>query len=125
MLHLMSNEDMAHNLKRKLHVMQLISALEFGGAERLAAAICTSLPKDRFNVSICGFMGQEGPLTEDLSRSGIPWFYLDAGRTGKVDLFKSIYRLLRQQRVDVLQIHGAYFLLNCFLPAKLAGARII
>lgn len=109
----------------KIHVMQLIISLDIGGAERLAETISTSLPKDKFKVSICGLFGQEGPLAEDLRKKGIPYFFLDAGKFSKVVLFKKFYHLLRQHRVDILQIHGAYLLLNCFLPAKLSGVRIV
>lgn len=111
--------------RNKIHVMQLIAALEFGGAERLAATICSSLPKDRFVTSICGFMGKEGALVEDLRRDGIPYFYLDAAHCGKMELFRKLYRMLREQKIDILQIHGSYSLLNCFLPAKLAGVKIV
>jgi glycosyltransferase involved in cell wall biosynthesis len=111
--------------QKQIHVMQLIAALEFGGAERLAATISASLPKAQFKVSVCGFTGKEGPLVEDLRCNGIPHFFLDAQGIGKVTLLRSFYRLLRAQQVDIVQIHGAYILLNCFLPAKLAGVRII
>lgn len=105
--------------------MQLIAALEFGGAERLAATICSSLPKNRFKTSVCGFIGKEGALVEDLRREGIPYFYLDAACGSKIDMFRKLYQLLRVQQVDILQIHGAYTLMNCFLPAKLAGVKIV
>jgi len=111
--------------QNKIHVMQLVAALEFGGAERLAATICSSLPKGRFITSICGFMGKEGALVEDLRHNGIPYFYLDAAHVDKMGLLLKLYRLLRDQKVDIIQIHGAYSLLNCFLSAKLAGIKIV
>ncbi len=110
---------------KKIHVMQFIAALQFGGAERLAVTISASLPRERFRSSVCALLGKEGPLVEDLRRHAIPHHYLDAGSGSKAMLAWNLFRLLRRERVDILQIHGAYTLLNCFLPAKLAGVKIV
>lgn len=109
----------------RINVMQLIPALEFGGSERLAATISATLPRDRFNASVCGLFGGEGPLVLDLKRQGVPHFFQNAEKKSKLAVFYALYRLFRKQQIDVVQVHGAYGLMYCFLPAKLAGVKII
>jgi L-malate glycosyltransferase len=109
----------------QIHVMQIIHTLDFGGAERLAATISHSLPRDAFQVSVCGLFGGAGPLTAELLRRSVPHFYLEAEKRSKLSLLYGLYRLLREQRVDIVQVHGAYGLMHSFLPARLAGVKII
>lgn len=105
--------------------MQLVHALEFGGAERLAATISASLPRDRFSASVCGLFGGEGPLAAELRRRNVPHFYQEAEKKGKPSLFADLFRLFRRERVDIVQVHGAYGLMHGIVPATLAGVKVV
>jgi glycosyltransferase involved in cell wall biosynthesis len=112
-------------IKKKAHIMQLIFTLDYGGAERLAVMLSGFLNKDRYEPSVCGVFGCAGPLVDDLDSRSIPYYYLEGEKRGKASLFYKLYRLFVAQKVDIVQVHGAYLLLFCFLPAKLAGVKIV
>ncbi|MDQ7837672.1 MAG: glycosyltransferase [Thermodesulfobacteriota bacterium] len=112
-------------MKKKIHIMQVIFTLDFGGAERLAASISKNLSEDGFETSVCGLFGKEGPLAEAVKKEGIPIFYLNAGEKGKMKLWREIYKLLKEQSVSILQVHGIYVLMHVLLPARWAGVKIV
>jgi len=108
------------------HVMQLIFALEFGGAESLALNICSLLREDeRFSVSLCGVFGSGGPLAGVAAQRGVGAFSLDARRRGKVRTVVELYRRFRREGVSVAQVHGAYLLQYAIPAALLAGVALV
>jgi len=111
--------------KKKIHIMQVIFTLDFGGAERLAASISKNLSEDGFETSVCGLFGKEGPLAEAIRRQGNAYFYLNAGEKSRLQLFKDFRRLLKEQSVDIIQAHGVYVLMHSFFPAKFSGTKIV
>jgi glycosyltransferase involved in cell wall biosynthesis len=109
-----------------IHVMQVIFALEFGGAESLALNVCSLLREDeRFSVSLCGVFGSGGPLSDVASQRGVSVFSLDAGRLGKVRTVAQLFRCFRQEKVAVAQVHGAYLLQYVMPAALLAGVAVV
>ncbi len=108
------------------HTMQLIIALEFGGAESLALNICRQLQRTgMFRVSLCGFFGTKGVLAGEAEQYGVGVSYLDAFKRSKLAAMCDLYCLLRRERVSVIQVHGAYLLQFAVLPALMAGTKII
>ena len=108
------------------HVMQVIFALEFGGAESLALNVSSLLREDkRFSVSLCGMFGSMGPLSDVASQRGVNAFSLDALRLGKVRTVAELYRLFRLEGVAVAQVHGAYLLQYVMPAALLAGVAVV
>jgi glycosyltransferase involved in cell wall biosynthesis len=81
----------------------LIDALRPGGAERAAVSLATSMPSDRYEVTLCATRRHDGALADELA--GVRYVTLD--RTGRFDLlpFWRLYRLLRRERFDVLHAH--------------------
>lgn len=108
------------------HIMQVIFALEFGGAESLALNVCSLLREDkRFSVSLCGLFGTGGPLDGLAVERGVGAFSLDASRLGKVRTVVELYRRFRRERVAVAQVHGAYLLQYVMPAALLAGVAVV
>ncbi|MDZ4165680.1 MAG: glycosyltransferase, partial [Smithellaceae bacterium] len=109
-----------------IHVMQVVFALEFGGAESLALNVCSLLREDeRFSVSLCGVFKSGGPLSDVASERGVSAFSLDAHRLGKVRTVVELYRRFRQERTAVAQVHGAYLLQYVMPAALLAGVAVV
>lgn len=110
----------------KQHHMQLIIALEFGGAESLALNICRQLQRAGVSrASLCGFFGKKGVLAAVAEQDGVGVNYLDALKRSKLVAMYDLYRLLRKERVSVMQVHGAYLLQFAVLPALMAGTKVI
>lgn len=76
-----------------------------GGAERFAVGLATTLPADRFDVSLCATHSASGPLAEELEAAGVRLVALD--RQGRFDLlaFRQLVRHLRRERIQVLHAH--------------------
>jgi glycosyltransferase involved in cell wall biosynthesis len=110
---------------KSINLLEIIYTLGFGGAERLAATICQNLDKSIFHPKVCALYGGHGPLTESLNRGQIPYFSLQGEALRKLTFLKTIYNSIKRENVSLIHVHGFYLLLQCLLPAKLAGVKIV
>jgi glycosyltransferase involved in cell wall biosynthesis len=110
---------------KRINLLEIIYTLGFGGAERLAATICQNLDRELFDPKVCGLYGEDGPLTESLNQSKIPSFFLKGETMTKPIFLKAIYDSIKRENVTLIHVHGFYLLLQCLLPAKLAGVKIV
>jgi glycosyltransferase involved in cell wall biosynthesis len=92
---------------RRLRVLVLIDMLppRGGGAERLAVALATHLPRERCEVLVCVTRGAGGALVDQLDAAGVEHFSLGRRRSLDVLPFARLWRTLRRRRVDVLHTH--------------------
>jgi glycosyltransferase involved in cell wall biosynthesis len=90
---------------RRIKVLMLIDTLLPGGAERALVGLATSLPAERYEVTVCATRGGDGPLLEPLLAAGVRFETL--GRSGRWDLapFRRLVLLLREERYDILHAH--------------------
>lgn len=108
----------------RLTILQVIYSFQMGGSERMASTIVSGIDRSRFRPLVCGLNG-DGPLTELLRKEDIPCFILNR-RVGKDwSLPRQIYRILRDQRVDVVQTHHLGQFLYTVGPARLLGIPVI
>lgn len=108
----------------KPRVLQLIFTLRHGGAERLALTILDGLRGD-CRGSVCGMFGNGGPLVPAAESLGIGHHSLHAAERGRVRSCLDLFRLLRRERIDIVHVQAGYLLQYLYLPARLAGARIV
>jgi len=89
-----------------IKVLQLLVRLPVGGAERMVAAIATSLDPATFQVQVAT-IGPPGPMAEDLAREGRPVISLglDIKRTPAWRIIQAVRGLLREYRPDILHTH--------------------
>jgi len=111
-------------MDKRLTVLQVIYSLQMGGSERMASTIVSGLDRTRFRPLVCGLNGS-GPLADQFLKEGISCFILN--RRDGLDLLlpRRLYRLLRDERVDVIQTHHLGQFLYALLPARLLGLPII
>ena len=103
--------------------MQLIYSLRIGGSEKLALDISSNFDPDRFRPSICA-LDMDGDLAQELDRMKITHYVLY--REGvEFDIFRRLYRLIKDNRISLVHTHHFTQLFYAALPARLAGARII
>ncbi|MCJ8503132.1 glycosyltransferase [Desulfatitalea alkaliphila] len=108
------------------HAMQLINVLDFGGAESLALNISMYLNKlGKCQTSVCGLFGGEGPLVGHAEKNEVKVYFFKSDDGNRLKVMWNLYRLLKEQNVTVVQVHGSYLLQYAAFPAKLAGVRLI
>ncbi len=108
--------------KKIAKVLQVIHSLSYGGIERLAKDIAYGIDKSRFETMILGLYG-DGPLRAELESCDIKCKSLK--KNGRIALEFVLYNLLKKEHVDVVHVHGAFGLTRVFIPARLAGAKLI
>jgi glycosyltransferase involved in cell wall biosynthesis len=97
--------------------LHLIHHLHYGGAERLLADLLPSLASHGVDAQVA-CLNDRGPLYDEIRRRGVPAHFI--GRRRGLDLAAvwRLRRLLREQRIDVLNTHG----LSAALWGPLAAA---
>jgi glycosyltransferase involved in cell wall biosynthesis len=90
---------------RRIRVLQIIGALDFGGAEHVVANLATSLDPSRFDVSICCTRGL-GKLVDGLRTQGVD-VVLAAPPSRRIRHLGPLYlrNALARLRPDVIHTH--------------------
>jgi glycosyltransferase involved in cell wall biosynthesis len=96
-----------------------------GGAESVAVALATHLPRERFEVTVVTTRSAQGPLLATLLAHGVR--HISLGRRGRFDVapFRRLFALLRAERIDILHAHmfGSNFW--GAVVGRLAGVPVI
>jgi glycosyltransferase involved in cell wall biosynthesis len=86
-----------------IRVCQLITDLRLSGAERVVYELSRRLDRSRFDVRVASLRG--GEVEQMLLAAGIPVTVLGVRGKWDVGKFLPLYRLLRQERIDLLHTH--------------------
>ncbi len=91
----------------RIRLVLMIESLDFdpGGAERLVVALATSLPRERFDVTVCTTRAVEGELIERVRAAGIRHLALDRRTRADVLAWRRLTAFLRREGVHVLHSH--------------------
>jgi len=110
----------------KINIVQVVYDLRYGGSERLAAFLAYSMDRSKYNTCVLGLYG-DGPISIELQRHRIPttFFEGDNHRHSRYDLQKKLFRFLRENAVDILQVHGAYPFTRVVLMSMMTKTKII
>lgn len=103
-----------------MRILQVIESLEFGGAEKVVVMLANELVKSH-DVGICCFKTL-GPLAAELDPR-IRTFCLRKTEGNDYRLPFRLARLLRSERIDVINTHNWAVFLEGALAAKLARIR--
>lgn len=100
-------------MDRKLRVAQVITKMDVGGAQETALAICTELDPVRFEVTlISGPEGEGTAMTPSIAAAGVRHLVVRrlVRRISPLDdvlATVALWRLLRNERFDVVQTHSS------------------
>lgn len=111
-------------MDNRLTILQVIYSFKMGGSERMASTIVSGIDRSCFRPLVCGLSGS-GPLLDLLQKEGIPCFTLNRRDGWDLSLPPKLYRILRDERVDVIQTHHIGQFLYTLVPARLLGLPII
>ena len=110
-----------------MRVVQVVSSLCTGGAERVAMALAGELTRRGHEVALVSLEEPpDGALLEPAQALG-----LEVVRVGKrpggvdVGLIARLARLFKDRGPDVVHTHNALALLYAAPPARLRGARVV
>lgn len=108
----------------RLRVLQVNYRHTFGGSERLAATIGTSLDPERFD-SLFAAMKGDGEVGEMLRLHGYPTVMF--GRSEGFDPLAiwRVFDYFRRTPIDIVQTHHMGSLVYCGMAAKLMGMKIV
>jgi glycosyltransferase involved in cell wall biosynthesis len=112
----------------KQKILYIITKSNFGGAQRYVYDLATSLPKDRFEVSVA--MGGNGLLKTRLEEAGIQTYEV-RGFERDIDIFKEfrsmreLFMLMRKVRPDIVHLNSSKAGGTGALIARLCGVKQI
>lgn len=93
-------------MTRRLRILFLIDRVfEVGGAERVALALATHLPRDRFDVWMCTTREAEASSAIAMQEAGVQHVSLGRSYRWEFHRLAGLVPLLRRERFDVLHAH--------------------
>lgn len=108
-----------------IRVLQLGSALDIGGAERVIADLLTNVDRQRFSMAAAHLMGR-GAIGDELIARGERVLAVPRrqGRVGKYLSALGLARLLREQQIDVVHTHTSYALNDAVMCKRLLSRDV-
>ncbi len=108
----------------KIKVLQLITELDIGGAERVLLSFIRKLDKDKHDVMVAYLKG-EGKLAGDFRNAGFKVFNLQMRNRVDLGALIRLYRLLRQENIRIIHTHLIQADICGFVAGKIAGVPVI
>ncbi len=108
----------------QIKVLQLITELDVGGAERALLSLVKKLSSGKYDVMVAYLKG-EGRLAEHFRDAGIKVFDLKMRNRMALGAVIRLYRLLKREKVRVLHTHLIQADICGFLAGKMAGVPVI
>ncbi|NTV01375.1 MAG: glycosyltransferase family 4 protein [Chlorobiaceae bacterium] len=93
-----------------------------GGANRMFLC-CRELIRRGHNVVVCSLPGNE--MSKRLAQEGIPFFNLEPRSDVNLLVLPEIVRMIREHKVDILDIHSPKFYWLGTFAARLAGRPVM
>ncbi len=113
-------------LKRndKINVLHVVYSLTAGGAERIVLNYAKKINKNEFNIQVCAIK-DGGIFEKELKNNKIKYFVLK--KKGILDLIalKRLIKILKDERIDIIHIHGFTANYYATLAGKFCGTKII
>jgi glycosyltransferase involved in cell wall biosynthesis len=109
----------------RIRVLQVITSLAIGGAERLVVSAAAGLPRERFDHAIC-CLAERGPLASEAEAAGVPVFCIGAfpGLRNPI-AFARLVRVVRSFRPTIVHTHLQSANLYGRLAARLARVPLV
>ena len=112
-------------MKRQINVLYLINALLYlGGAERVVANTVALVDRRRYRPTVCTLLPR-GSLEAEIEKYGVRVVSLGARSKLDLTIIPKLFRLLKQEKIDIL--HSFLFHANIVgrIVGRLAGVPIM
>jgi len=110
------------NQDRKIKLVLLTSVLDKRGAERMILKLALGLSPDRYDVQVICLRPQT-PFLDEFRSQGVKVTVLGMKRYFEIRPLVRLYRILRDQRIDLLHTHLYRDAVYGRILARLAGVR--
>lgn len=111
-------------MHKRINILHFLSLAEIGGTELMVYSLIKSLDKERFNNQVC-FLEAKGPLTYHYQHLGIKTHHLNFSKRNFLISLIKLFRLLKRDKFDMLNIYGLRAHVIGRVLGRLAGARVI
>jgi glycosyltransferase involved in cell wall biosynthesis len=109
------------NMTRRIKVLQLISTLSVGGAERLLLGLAERIDRERFDIHICALSVSRGnALQSAFENLNLPVYVVGARHFYDPQAFVSVLRYIRKNKIDIVHTH----LTPADVTGRLAGTLL-
>ena len=110
-------------MDRRIRLLFIIDELDIGGTEQQILELVKRLDRDTYAPMVCCF--RPGRVSQEIEAAGVPVFTLRKRAKLDVRLIAGLVRLMRRERIDLVQTY--LFTANTWgrLAAILAGVPII
>ena len=112
-------------VRERKKVLWLVKGLGVGGAEKLLAASVPYLDRSRFDYEIAYFLPWKTALVDYFASHGIPVFCVNGRNPLDPRVIGRLVHLLKERRVDILDIHLPYPGVVGRIAGRVAGVRPI
>lgn len=115
--------------KQKIKVLAVITSLGIGGAEKFLLSLARNIDRKKFDLSVCS-IGRDNKLVDAFKALNIQVFYLNLTRgflpgIRFLSAISKVYRLARDEKIDLLHSHLGYANLVAKIVGRLAGVKVI
>lgn len=107
--------------RSKIRVMFVTPCFGYGGLERVMLDIISGLDRSRFTPSFCTLLAPDVEMFRKLEDLDIPCTVIDKGEGISWSLVLKLARLLRRERIDLVNSHDIGATLYAAPAARLAG----
>ena len=109
---------------RKINILHMIEELPFGGAENLLLTLARNIDRSRFNLIFCCLV-KGGDIADKLMNEGFKVICLGSYRMRYIyKKIRDIRRLIKAERIDIVQTHLISANLLGRMSALMSGAII-
>lgn len=109
----------------RIHVLQATFGMGIGGMERVIQDLCRYVDPAKFRFTVL-CLSVRGPLADQIEAEGVPVIYCEnQTRMGKYLRGLEIGRILKEQRVDILQTHNTTAFIDGLIGARIAGVPVM
>ncbi len=101
---------------KKIRVLQLITGLPIGGAEKVLLDLCTNLDRSRVEPFVIG-LNDEDDLQKDFESEGIYVEMLEMKKTptNLIKVYKKLFQFIEEYEIDILHAHMFHPLVFAYL----------
>lgn len=113
--------------KRKINLLHIVNGFAIGGGELKLLELVKNLVEkraDKYNVTVCS-VGQGGTLQPEFEKLGIKVFVIQKKHKFDISQVFKVRKIIRQEKIDLVQTTLFYADVIGTLAAKLAGVDAV
>jgi glycosyltransferase involved in cell wall biosynthesis len=109
---------------KKINILQLVNGFAIGGGEIKLLELIEKLDKEKYKIVVCS-VGQGGPLQSEFERVCPRVVVFEKRHRFDIGLIFKLVKLMRQERIDIVQTTLLYADILGAVAAKIAGVPFV